>query len=149
MWGVGICCGLVCSRPGRKLIVYHEKDDVIGAEAALHGALAARNDGSLSGTAVVRLAAATHSPHNDDVSLFEAAGWKRVVEWARARLEQVDGPSSGGDSTEVTDEDEASPERERPGQEHAHLLKGERATKAQRDGRPAARGEETDGVELV
>jgi len=74
---------------GRKLLVFHIRDEVLGAAAALHTGLLAQGEGALVGTDVIRLTERARSPHNDDICAFEPAAWEQVAEWVASRFDEA------------------------------------------------------------
>lgn len=72
-------------RAGRKLLIYHPDDRIIGPEAALHTALV--QAGQLEGTHVVRLSGQPHDAHNEDPAEFAPREWAEAVAWMRNALE--------------------------------------------------------------
>ena len=69
---------------GKKMLIYHTNDRVIGAAAALHTAL--ERSGSLEGTAVIRLRGSPRDAHNEDPSDFSPHEWAQAVQWMRGAL---------------------------------------------------------------
>lgn len=70
---------------GRKMLVYHPNDRVIGHEAALHTVLA--QAGQLEGTHVIRLSGQPEDAHNEDPAEFSPQEWAEAVAWMRDALE--------------------------------------------------------------
>lgn len=71
--------------PGRKMLVYHPADRVIGHASALHTVLALA--GQLDGTHVVRLSGEPDDAHNEDPADFSPQEWAEAVAWMRNALE--------------------------------------------------------------
>ena len=70
---------------GKKLIIYHPGDPVIGHAAALHTAL--ELSGELEGTAVIRLGGSPRDAHNEHPGSFAPREWAMAVAWMRAALQ--------------------------------------------------------------
>ena len=71
-------------RAGRKLLLFHHTDQVIGS-AGLVYELQAR--GALEGTDVIELRGHTSDPHNDDPARFSPTEWDAAVSWMRGQLQ--------------------------------------------------------------
>lgn len=79
--------------PGRKLLLYHPRDRVIGAAAALHTAL--QTAGALHGTQVIQLGGAPCDAHNEHPGDFAPAEWAAAIAWMRRALQIDSGNPSG------------------------------------------------------
>lgn len=72
-------------RPGKKLVIYHPEDHVIGHDAALHTALE-QQPGALEGTAVIRLGGRPNDAHNEHPGDFSPREWSEAIKWMRGAL---------------------------------------------------------------
>ena len=75
---------------GKKLLIYHENDQVIGHAAALHTALRGGSSENepprLDGTTVVRLSGRPRDAHNEPPGSFSPKEWAEAVAWMRGQL---------------------------------------------------------------
>jgi pimeloyl-ACP methyl ester carboxylesterase len=86
-------------RPGHRLLVYHEEDEVIGHVAGLHTVIA-DDDGGLDRTVVIRLRGdPVQDAHNEDPAAFSPKEWREALGWMRAQL-ALDEPHDEGSKKE-------------------------------------------------